>query len=41
MIAVGPDLQETLQLASVKFGQEVIELRSPKGGVIDDVSLLR
>lgn len=41
VIVVGSNLEETLQLASVKFGEEVVELRSPKGGVIDDISLLR
>lgn len=41
VILVGSNLKETLQQASLKFGEEVVELRSPKGGVIDDVSLLR
>ena len=38
---VGSDLQETLEQASIKFGEEIVELRSPNGGLIDDISLLR
>lgn len=38
---MGSSLKETLQQASLKFGEEVVELRSFKGGVIDDISLLR
>ena len=38
---VGTSLEETLQQASVKFGEEVVELRSAKGGVIDDITILR
>ena len=41
VIVVGSDLQETLQQASVKFGEEIVKLRSPNGGLIDDISLLR
>ncbi len=38
---VGTSLEETLQQASVKFGQDIVELRSAKGGVIDDITILR
>lgn len=41
MILVGPSLEETLQAASNKFGEEIAELQSVKGATIDDVSLLR
>ena len=38
---VGTSLEETLQQASVKFGEDMVELRSAKGGVIDDIAILR
>ena len=38
---VGANLEETLEQASVKFGAEVVELRSTKGGLIDDIAILR
>ena len=41
MILVGPSLEETLQAASTKLGEEVVALQSVKGATIDDVSLLR
>jgi len=34
-------LEETLQLATAKLGEEVVELRSQAGAVIDDTSVLR
>ena len=40
-MVVGTSLEETLQQASVKFGEDVVELRSAKGGVIDDITILR
>lgn len=40
-MVVGTSLEETLKQASVKFGEEVVELRSAKGGVIDDIAILR
>ena len=41
VILVGPSLEETLQAASNKLGEEVVVLQSVKGATIDDVSLLR
>lgn len=38
---VGASLEETLQQASIKYGEDVVELRSAKGGVIDDITILR
>lgn len=38
---LGSSLEETLQQASVKFGEDMVELRSAKGGVIDDIAILR
>ena len=41
MLVIGSSLEETLQLASTKFGEDVVELQTPLGGSIDDISLLR
>lgn len=37
----GKTLEETLQIASDKLGDDVLELRTPKGATIDSISLLR
>lgn len=37
----GSTLEETLQIASTKLGEEVVELKSQVGAVIDDISILR
>lgn len=41
MIVCGTTIEETLQVASSKLGEEVLELRSLAGASIDDTSLLR
>ena len=41
MIICGATLEETLEKASIKIGEEVFELRSPGGATIDSIDLLR
>lgn len=41
VILCGSTLEETLERASSKLGEEISELRSSRGAVIDSISLLR
>ena len=41
VVVVGGSLEDTLQLASDKFGEEVVEMQTPHGSNVDDVSILR
>lgn len=41
MILCGNTLEETLEHASSKIGEDVLELRSQGGGGIDSLQLLR
>ena len=41
VILVGGTLEDTFQAISQKYGEDVLELRTIGGAVIDEVSLLR
>ena len=38
---LGASLEETLTIITDKFGEEIVELQSLKGAVIDDIRVLR
>ncbi len=41
VVLCGSTLVETLQIASAKLGEVVVQLRSQAGAVIDDLAVLR